>query len=86
MIGSNEAAVYEMLVAVVRSLVDQPDRVEIVPVVREESITFKIWVDTADLGKLIGVNGRTARALRTILSANAAKLKRSFSLDISERV
>ena len=36
----------------------------------------------ADMGKLIGVNGRTARALRIILGANAARLKRNLSLDI----
>ena len=83
--GSEEQAVYEMLLAVVRSLVDQPERVEIVPLPQETSITFKVSVDAADIGKLIGVNGRTARALRTILGANAARLKHSFSLDLSER-
>ncbi len=85
MTSEKENDVSEMLLAIVRSLVDKPEQVEIVPVLSEASTTFRIWVDPTDVGKVIGMNGRTARALRTIVSANASKMRRSFSLDILER-
>ena len=71
-----------MLVTVVRSLVDRPDDVEVLLLPGETSLTFRVKAHPADMGKLIGVNGRTARALRIILGANAARLKRNLSLDI----
>ncbi len=74
--------VHHMLTTVIRSLVDRPDDVEITPLVSENSLTFRVQANPADMGKLIGVNGRTARALRIILGANAARLKRNLSLDI----
>lgn len=73
-----------MLVTVIRSLVDRPDDVEIVSVPSEANHTFRVLAHPADMGKLIGVNGRTARALRIILGANAARLKRNLSLDIAQ--
>lgn len=77
-----EQEVHHMLVTVVRSLVDRPEDVEILAVPGETSLTFRVKAHPADMGKLIGVNGRTARALRIILGANAARLKRNLSLDI----
>ena len=71
-----------MLLTVVRSLVDRPADVEVLPVPGEAALTFRVKAHPADMGKLIGVNGRTARALRIILGANAARLKRNLSLDI----
>ncbi len=71
-----------MLVTVVRSLVDRPDEVVITPLPNETSVTFRVQAHPGDMGKLIGVNGRTARALRIILGANAARLKKNLSLDI----
>lgn len=71
-----------MLATVVRSLVDRPDDVVVTPLPGETSLTFRVQAHPSDMGKLIGVNGRTARALRVILGANAARLKRNMSLDI----
>lgn len=76
--------VHAMLVTVIRSLVDRPDDVQVVSVPAEAGVTFRVLAHPADMGKLIGVNGRTARALRIILGANAARLKRNLSLDISQ--
>lgn len=73
-----------MLTAVVQSLVDLPEDVVIDTKAVDTSLTFYVRANPTDLGKLIGVNGRTARALRIILSANAARLKRNLSLDIRE--
>lgn len=71
-----------MLVTVIRSLVDRPDDIVVTPSEGDTSLTFRVQAHPGDMGKLIGVNGRTARALRIILGANAARLKRNLSLDI----
>ena len=86
MVDVKETEVCELLTMIVRSLVDEPESVEIVPLAAEGSTTLKVMVSPSDLGKLIGVHGRTARALRTIIAANAKRLQRRFSVDISERV
>ena len=83
---AKDGDVSDMLLTIVRSLVDRPEQVQIVPVAQDTSTTFRIWVDPTDVGKVIGMNGRTARALRTIVGANASKLRRSYSVDILERV
>lgn len=71
-----------MLRTVVRSLVDRPEDVEITSTSGDMGTTYRVLANPADMGKLIGVNGRTARALRIILGANAARLKRNLNLDI----
>jgi predicted RNA-binding protein YlqC (UPF0109 family) len=50
------------------------------------SRTVVVWADADGFGRLIGSQGRTVKAIRTILSASAMKLKRSYSLDVRERV
>lgn len=82
MTDEKEEEVYQMLHVVIRSLVDRPDNVEITPIPSETGLTFRVQAHPLDMGKLIGVNGRTARALRIILGANAARLKRNLNLDI----
>lgn len=77
-----EDEVHQMLVTVIRSLVDRPEDIVITPMAGETNLTFRVQAHPGDMGKLIGVNGRTARALRIILGANAARLKRNLSLDI----
>lgn len=76
------AAPLDMLTILVRSLVDHPNDVQIQAVTMENSLVYRVQANPTDLGKLIGVNGRTARALRIILGANAARLKQNLSLDI----
>ena len=82
MLNAQESDIAAMLHAIVRSLVDRPEKVEITSQTQESGTTFRVFVDATDVGKVIGMNGRTARALRTILGANASRLKRSLSLDI----
>jgi predicted RNA-binding protein YlqC (UPF0109 family) len=72
----------EMLLAVTRSLVDHPDEIRINPVSDAETVTLRVYVHPQDAGKLIGVNGRMARALRVILQANAVKLRLRLLLNI----
>jgi predicted RNA-binding protein YlqC (UPF0109 family) len=82
MCDSKTTEVLEMLLPVVRSLVDHPEEVK-VSFITEGTVTlFQVRSCAKDIGKLIGSKGRTAKALRIILAANAMKLKRNFQLDI----
>ena len=67
-----------------RSLVDKPDAVEVNGVEGERTCVFELVVDPEDLGKVIGKEGRTARAMRTLLSATSAKQKKRAVLEILE--
>lgn len=69
---------------VAKALVDIPDQVEVMEVVGEQTTVFELKVDKSDLGKVIGKQGRTARALRTILTAASTKLKQRSVLEIIE--
>ena len=69
---------------VAQSLVDSPETVSVEPVPDGDGTILRLKVAPTDLGKVIGRQGRTARSLRTILSAASMKLKHRFSLDISE--
>lgn len=71
-----------MLLAVTRSLVDRPQEVRIRSVAMGETVTFSVETHPEEMGKLIGSNGRMARALRVILQANAVRLKRQLILDL----
>lgn len=57
----------EIMSILVRGLVDDPQAVRVIPVPSESRLTLQIGCADGDVGKLIGIQGRTARALRTIL-------------------
>jgi predicted RNA-binding protein YlqC (UPF0109 family) len=59
---------------VAKALVDEPEQVNVTEVEGERVTVIELRVAQTDLGKVIGKQGRTARALRTILNANATKL------------
>ncbi len=67
-----------------KSLVDMPEHVQVNEVVGEQTTVIELKVDKTDLGKIIGKQGRTARALRTILNAASTKLKKRSVLEIIE--
>ncbi|MGE3608186.1 MAG: KH domain-containing protein [Bacteriovoracaceae bacterium] len=67
-----------------KSLVDMPDRVEVNEIEGEQTTVIELKVDKSDLGKVIGKQGRTARALRTILNAASTKLRKRSVLEIIE--
>jgi hypothetical protein len=58
---------------VVKKLVDHPEDVKVIQVDSEKTVILELSVKEGDLGKVIGKKGRTARALRTLLTAAAAK-------------
>ncbi len=67
-----------------KALVDMPESVSVNEVVGEQTTVIELSVDKSDLGKVIGKQGRTARALRTILNAASTKLKKRSVLEIIE--
>lgn len=69
---------------VARALVDHPDEVEVSEVEGNQTSVLELKVAKEDLGKIIGKQGRTARAMRTILSAASAKVKKRTVLEIIE--
>ena len=72
----------ELVAFVARSLVDTPDEVRVSSFERDQSTVIELEVAPPDLGKVIGRQGRTARALRTLLSAAGQGARRRYILDI----
>jgi uncharacterized protein len=77
-------AVEELVREIARALVDEPEAVEVQSVARDENTVLKLKVAPGDVGKVIGKQGRTARSVRTILSAVSMKLHHRYTLDILE--
>ena len=67
-----------------KALVDYPDQVNVAEVEGEQTTVIELKVAKEDLGKVIGKEGRTARSLRTILSAVSTKLRKRSVLEILE--
>ena len=74
----------ELIEFIARSLVDHPDEVRVREVEGQQATVVELRVADGDLGKVIGKQGRTARAMRTLLSATGNKLKRRVVLEIVE--
>ncbi|MBN1477980.1 KH domain-containing protein [Candidatus Sumerlaeota bacterium] len=74
----------ELVQYMAEALVDEPDKVQVNIVEGENSIILELKVAPNDIGKVIGKSGRTAKAMRTILSAAATKLKKRSILEIVE--
>jgi len=74
----------ELVESMAKELVDNPDKVQVVEVEGEKTTVIELRVASEDLGKVIGRQGRTARAMRTILSAAATKANKRAVLEILE--
>ncbi|HEV8614072.1 MAG TPA: KH domain-containing protein [Methylomirabilota bacterium] len=74
----------ELVEYIARALVDESDQVNVTEVESERVTIIELRVAQGDLGKVIGKQGRTARAIRTILNANATKMKKRAVLEIIE--
>jgi hypothetical protein len=74
----------ELVEYIAKALVDDVDSVRVNEVEGENVTVIELRVAQSDLGKVIGKQGRTARAMRTILNANATKLKKRAVLEIIE--
>ncbi|MFW2364989.1 MAG: KH domain-containing protein [Desulforhopalus sp.] len=74
----------ELIAVIARSLVDKPEAVKVTSTDEDDNVTIELSVAPEDLGKVIGKQGRTARALRSILAAAAAKVDKRSRLEILE--
>jgi len=75
----------DLVTEIARALVDDPINVSVEAIAEGDSTVIRLRVAQSDVGKVIGKQGRTARSMRTILSAASMKLKHRFSLDIVEQ-
>jgi predicted RNA-binding protein YlqC (UPF0109 family) len=69
---------------IAKALVDQPESVSVQQIDGERTMVFELRVDKSDIGKVIGKQGNTARAIRTILGAAGTKLGKRCVLEIVE--
>lgn len=76
----------QLVETVCKSLVDNPDHVTVTQIDGEQTTILELRVHQSDLGKVIGKQGRTARAIRTILAAAGMKQKRRYNLEIIENI
>ncbi|MBN1655752.1 MAG: KH domain-containing protein [Deltaproteobacteria bacterium] len=74
----------ELIAFIAKSLVDDPDAVQVVAVEGEKTVILELTVAPSDLGKVIGKDGRTARAMRTLLSSTSARYSKRAVLEIIE--
>ncbi len=74
----------ELLELIAKALVDKPEAVSVTQIDGEQTTVLELRVAQEDLGKVIGKQGRTARAIRTILGAAGMKLRKRFVLEILE--
>lgn len=74
----------ELVTMIVRSLVNEPERVAVNKVEGERSVIFEVRVAPDDLGKVIGKGGRIANALRTLVRAAGARERKSIWVDINK--
>jgi predicted RNA-binding protein YlqC (UPF0109 family) len=82
--ASGQPTLRELVDYLARGLVDRPEEVEVEEISEPDALVFELKVAEEDLGKVIGKQGRTAKALRTILSAASAKTRRRVILEILE--
>ncbi|HMA68091.1 MAG: KH domain-containing protein [Desulfosalsimonadaceae bacterium] len=74
----------DLIAYIAKSLVDNPDEVVVTEVEGDQTSVLELKVAKEDLGKVIGKQGRTARAMRTLLSAASAKNRKRTVLEIVE--
>jgi len=81
---SETTSLRELVEFMAKSLVDNPESVEVTEVPGEQTTVYELKVSKEDLGKVIGKQGRTAHSMRTILTAASTKIQRRTALEIIE--
>ena len=74
----------DLITEIVQAIVEQPDHVLVTEIEGDHTNVLELSVAKSDMGKVIGRKGRTAQAIRTILSAAAGKARKRFVLEIVE--
>jgi hypothetical protein len=75
----------DLITEIVKALVDQPDEVSVNEIEGSRTIILEVRVEKMDMGKVIGKRGRTAHAIRTILSAASGKIRQRYLFELIER-
>jgi hypothetical protein len=75
----------ELVELIVKTLVDNPDKVKVTQLDGEQSSVIELAVAPEDMGKVIGKQGRNAQAIRIIVAAAGMKLKKRISVEILEK-
>ena len=78
------SAMRDLLEEIAKALDDNPEDVKVAEVEGEQTTVLELRVNNEDLGKVIGRQGRTARAIRTLLAAAGMKIQKRFVLEILE--
>ncbi len=74
----------DLIKRIVQSLVDNPEQVEVSEVESDRTLILEIRMAKTDIGKVVGKQGRTAQAIRTILRAASGKVKKHITFEIIE--
>ena len=74
----------EMIETIAKYLVNNPDQVTVTEVEGEQSVILELRVAQEDMGRVIGKEGKIAKAIRTLVKANAAKLNKRVNVEIIE--
>ena len=74
----------DLIIYIAQALVDHPDQVEVNEIAGEKTLIYEMRVAQGDLGKVIGKEGRTAKAMRAIITAAAMKIGKRAQLEILE--
>lgn len=82
--GKPQSELAKLIESMAKMLVDIPDQVFINEIVGENTTVLELKVAKEDIGKIIGKQGRTARAIRTVLNGASTKLRKRTVLEIIE--
>jgi predicted RNA-binding protein YlqC (UPF0109 family) len=78
------AQLEDLVLVLARSLVDEPDRVEVSATETDSRVDLELRVASDDMGKIIGRHGRTIRAIRTVAKAASVKLGKRVSVEVPD--
>jgi len=74
----------ELIELIIKGIVDNPDKVEINEIIGEKTSIFEVKVDSSDIGKVIGRQGRNIKSIRTVVNAAAQKDDKRVVIEIIE--
>ena len=74
----------DLLIKIAQALVDNPEQVHVNEIVSAQTVVLELKVDKSDMGKIIGKQGRTANAIRSLLNATSGKTRKRCVLEIVE--
>lgn len=74
----------ELIEYIAKSLVDEPEKVKVEEIAGERTVVYELKVGKKDIGKIIGKGGKTAKAIRTIVTAASMKIGKRAVLEILE--